>query len=522
MRKSGILVHPTSFPSPYGIGDLGYGAYEFLDFLRSCGCSLWQILPLGYTGFGDSPYQCFSAFAGNPLLISPDLLIEDGLLKESDKTEYNGTDARADYDFAYTNKNALLKKAYQAFKRKKTLPADYKDFYEKNAYWLEDFALFMALKNYFITLRRKGALSDFKQFAQDNRKFLTEDQINDYYFGAVFGSWPKDIGYRQTSALERYKTLLRNDIGYYSFVQYIFYGQWAKLKAYAAEKSIQIIGDIPIFCAMDASDAWKEPALFYFDENLRPTHVAGVPPDYFSETGQLWGNPLYDWQYHKQTNYDWWKKRISATLNLVDILRIDHFRGFVSYWKIKYGAPNAIKGAWVKGPGAALFSELKKEFPHLPIIAEDLGIITPDVTELREKLKLPGMKVLQFGFDGNAQNTHLPHNVTDTNTALYTGTHDNDTTIGWYDSASEFSKDHFRRYLNVSGEDAAWQLIRAAYASTADTVIIPLWDVLSKNTDHRMNTPGQKSGNWRFRYAKGELNAQLAERLVYLAQLFGR
>ncbi|MDR1688628.1 MAG: 4-alpha-glucanotransferase [Clostridiales bacterium] len=526
MRKSGILVHPTSFPSPYGIGDLGNTAYSFIDFLKLSGQKLWQILPLGYTSYGDSPYQSFSTFAGNPFIISPEILKKEGLLFENDAIapeEFSKNQNKVDYGNVITYKLNILKKAYNNFKKLKNLEAQYNEFCIENEKWLNDFALFLALKNHFINERKNaGKTKEYTKYQNANKKLLTDSQIDDFYYGAVWNSWPAEIAKREPDAVKKWAALLKEEIDFYSFGQFIFFRQWHALKDYANKNGIEIIGDIPIFVAMDSADTWSSPQQFCLKNSGEPTSVAGVPPDYFSATGQLWGNPLYDWQYHKKTGYRWWKDRIKSTLKLVDILRIDHFRGFESYWSVKYGKPTAIEGAWLKGPGAEFFSEIEAELGKLPIIAEDLGIITEKVTKLRETVGFPGMKVLQFGFDSLAENDHLPHNFKDSNLVLYTGTHDNDTSRGWYEKASEGEKDYFRRYLNVSGNDAAWDLIRLEMSSAAQTVIVPIWDVINLGGENRMNTPGVASGNWQFRYTQGMLTDEMAKGLNYLSSLYGR
>lgn len=524
-RNSGILVHPTSFPSAYGIGDLGKSAYDFIDFLKKSVQTFWQVLPLSFTSFGDSPYQSFSTFAGNPYIISLDVLYKEGFLSKEDLVppDFAQEANKVDYGKVIIYKTSILKKAYENFKVKNILKSQYDGFCEKNKKWLKDFALFMALKNHFIAMRKNaGATDEYLKYASLNKKVLTKSQIDDYYYGAVWNSWPGDIAARKPDALKKWSEALKDEIGYYSFQQFMFFRQWEELKKYANESGIKIIGDIPIFVAMDSADTWSEPSLFYLKENGDPVCVAGVPPDYFSETGQLWGNPLYDWSYHKKTNYRWWKDRIKSTLELVDILRIDHFRGFESYWQVDYGRPNAVIGKWIKGPGIELFKSIEAELGKLPIIAEDLGIITEEVTELRDKCGFPGMKVLQFAFDGTSESDHLPHNFETTKLVLYTGTHDNDTTLGWYQSSPDIIKDYFRRYMNVSGDDPSWDLIRLAFSSIAETVIIPVWDIMELDGTNRMNTPGVASGNWQFRYTEDMLTEGLAEGLIYLSKLYRR
>ena len=492
-RASGVLVHPTSFPSPYAIGDLGESAYEFIDFLKSAKQKLWQILPLGPTGYGDSPYQSFSSFAGNHYLISPDILKEQGLLTESEMGEIPAHNPRAiDYGEAISYKLGILKTAFNNFKKSAAPSAKsaLTKFCKANKDWLDDYALFAALK--------------------------------EHHNGLEWFKWPKDIATREKSAIERASKDLAEPIEFFKFTQYEFFRQWGKLKAYAKAAGIKIIGDLPIFVAHDSADVWANTGLFMLDAECLPTAVAGVPPDYFSETGQLWGNPLYKWDEHKKTNYEWWIKRLAAVLGMVDIVRIDHFRGFESYWAVPYGEETAVNGKWQKGPGKGFFTAVKAELGELPIIAEDLGIITDKVTALRKGLGLPGMKVLHFAFDPDGESTHLPMNYEDKNTVVYTGTHDNNTTRGWYNEAGEPEKDYLRRYLNVSGDDIAWDLIRLALSTNADTAIVPIQDIMDLDSCDRMNSPGQADGLWRFRYTKEMLETALSARLMYLTELFNR
>ncbi|MCL2663991.1 MAG: 4-alpha-glucanotransferase [Defluviitaleaceae bacterium] len=525
-RASGIIAHPTSFPGEHGIGDLGGGAYEFINFLAAAKQTLWQVLPLGPTSYGDSPYQSFSSFAGNPYMISPDLLFKQGYLFEEDLLDIPEFDPRtADYGKMIDYKMPLLKKAFKNYKLLETrgVKGNYTKFCARNADWINDYALFVALKNHFIAERKtKKGGAEFKAYRKANKKYLTENQILDYYYGAVWNSWPEPLARRDLAAMNTYSVKLADEIEFHKFLQFEFFNQWENVKQAANSKGIKIIGDIPIFVAFDSSDTWAGPSLFYLDEELQPTVVAGVPPDYFSETGQLWGNPLYNWENHKKSGYEWWTRRIESTLKLVDIIRIDHFRGFESYWAVPYGEKTAARGKWTKGPGGDLFDAIVRQLGHLPIIAEDLGIITPAVTDLRESLELPGMKVLQFAFDPEAKGLYAPHNYTSTRTVVYTGTHDNDTSRGWYEFAPEDEKDYFRRYLNVSGESPAWDLIRLAYSSTANFAVAPIQDVMDLETDARMNVPGVPAGNWRFRYTSDMLTDELAERLAYLAALYNR
>ncbi|MCL2500584.1 MAG: 4-alpha-glucanotransferase [Defluviitaleaceae bacterium] len=520
-RAAGVLAHPTSFPAPYGIGDLGEGAYAFVDFLAEAGQKLWQVLPLGPTGFGDSPYQSFSAFAGNPLLVSPDELLKEGLLTHDDLNDVPDFDALSvDYGPVIEYKTGLYRKAYERFD---TSDQAFKRFCNKNKSWLDDYALFMAIKAHLIAERKNEWHSPgLKAYAKTVKKYLTPTQIDDYYYGAAWSSWPVEIANREKAALRKTAKELDGEIGLTKFLQYEFFRQWGALKSYANKKGIRIIGDIPIFVAMDSADTWSQPHFYYLDEKGWPTAVAGVPPDYFSETGQLWGNPLYDWAKHKEDGYAWWCDRVEATLKTVDIVRIDHFRGFEAYWSVSSREKTAIKGKWIKGPGASLFDAFKKRLGNLPIIAEDLGIITKEVDALRTGFDLPGMKVLQFAFNPEDESAYLPHHFEDNKTVVYSGTHDNDTTIGWYGSAAENERDYLRRYLNVSGEDVSWDLIRLAFSTTALFAVVPVQDILSLGTEARMNQPGQATGWWRFRFTAEMLTAKHAERLAYLTGLYHR
>jgi 4-alpha-glucanotransferase len=525
-RASGVLAHPTSFPSRYGVGDLGAGAYEFVDFLEAAKQKLWQVLPLGPTGFGDSPYQSFSAFAGNPYLISPDILAKEGWLTDEDLADIPDFDAYSvDFGPVIEHKMELFKKAYHRFTANATAAQKSKltRFCTKNKGWLEDYALFTAIKSHYIAKRKNEWHSpECKAYGKAMKKYLTPDQVNDYYYGAAWSSWPEEIAKREPKALKKIASKLAEEVGFAKFLQYEFFNQWDALKTYANKKNIRIIGDIPIFVALDSADVWGAPELYCLNENGWPSAVAGVPPDYFSETGQLWGNPLYDWTVHKKDNYTWWCSRAEAVLSMVDIVRIDHFRGFEAYWSVPAGEKTAIKGKWIKGPGAALFNALKENLKSLPIIAEDLGIITEEVDKLRTDFDLPGMKVLQFAFNPDDESAYLPHNFENNQTVVYSGTHDNDTTLGWYASASETEKDYLRRYLNVSGEDVAWDLIRLAMASSGVFAVVPLQDVLNLGTAARMNQPGQATGWWRFRYTADMLKDEHAQRLAYLTNLYHR
>ena len=493
-RVSGILVHPTSFPSPYGIGDLGPGAYDFIDFLEASGQHLWQVLPLGPTGFGDSPYQGFSAFAGQPLIISPDKLIEMGLLTKEDVKEIPEWEPRkVDYGPAIQFKTALLKQAWTAFTEGKDeeLQKEFETFCKEEKEWLDDYTLFMACK--------------------------------DYHEGRCWIEWEEEIRTPSAKAKKLWREKLAEGIHYYSFIQFIFQKQWMELRDYAHEKEIEIVGDIPIFVAYDSAEVWGQNKLFQLDTKGYPTSVAGVPPDYFSATGQLWGNPLYDWDYHAKTGYEWWIKRISRQLTLTDYLRIDHFRGFEAYWSVPAKEETAINGKWIKGPGEDLFYAIQKALGEdLPIWAEDLGIITPEVEALRDQFDFPGMKVLQFGFGDMTDHNYIPFYYKTTNCICYTGTHDNDTTMGWYAEQPEIIKDRIRRFGNTDGNMVSYDFIRFCMGSIAKYAIFPIQDLFLMGSDARMNTPGVAAANWAFRYTAEDLTADKKEWLRRTTELFGR
>jgi len=512
-RSSGILLHPTSLPGPYGIGDLGSQAYRFIDWLASTGCTLWQVLPLGPTGYGDSPYQCFSAFAGNPYLISPEFLLQDGLLTQDDLNgapDFNAS--RVDFGLLIPWKLDLLLKAYSRFALSGTsrqanegeapvlsnieaLQNEFSYFCAENASWLDDYALFMSLK-----------------------------EANG---GGAWNAWDKSIRTRKKSAMDRARKTHAENVQRYSFYQFLFFRQWKNLRKYANVKYIKIIGDIPIFIAYDSADVWANPELFYLNEKSLPTVVAGVPPDYFSPTGQLWGNPLYRRDIHKETEYAWWLDRFRAVLKLVDIVRLDHFRGFAGYYEIPFGAQTAEHGRWVPGPGNDFFKILDEKLSDartaeidLPIIAEDLGLITPDVIELRDGYKLPGMKILQFGFDA-AKNPFLPHNYP-AHCVAYTGTHDNDTARGWFDTAPEQERAFALRYLNTNADHFVWELIRNVWSSVAVYAITPMQDALNLGGYARMNFPSRLGGNWEWRMSEKDMSEHLAGRLRELNELYLR
>ena len=523
-RKSGVLLHPTSLPSSFGVGDLGQAAYTFIDKLEAAGQTLWQVLPLVPTDDGGSPYCSCSAFAGNVLLISPEKLAEDGLLTAEDlQAAAAAPAARVDYAKARAIKLPLLEKAYQNFKAGET-PAGYEAFCQKNAYWLDDYTLYLALKNHFRAERMaETETENFDAFAAEcEGTALTETQLKAYYVGANWVSFPKAIRKRNVMTLKKWRRELADAIEKETFLQYIFAKQWQELKKYANEKGISIIGDAPIFVAYDSADVWANQKLFRLDSKGFPTCVTGVPPDYFSETGQLWGNPHYDWKQHEKTDFAWWFSRVQKTLEDVDLLRIDHFRGFESCWEVEFGAEDARGGKWAKAPGEKFFALLKEKLgDDLPLIAEDLGIITEEVAALRAFAGLPGMRILQFAFGQDKNNGYLPH-AYDKNTVVYTGTHDNDTTKGWYETATEAEKDHYRRYLNADGSNVAWDFIRLALSSPADLAIIPLQDVLALGTEYRMNIPGTATGNWGFAFSFDQWWDGFTDGLKYTSELFGR
>ncbi len=491
-RSSGILLHPTSLPGSFGIGDIGPQAHGWIEFLSRSGCSLWQVLPLGPTGYADSPYQCFSTSAGNPYLISPEALLKEDLLHPDDLVEgQNFTQTQVDYGAVIDWKLGVLDRSFNRFQHLATreLREEWNAFRAAQASWLDDFALFMALK--------------------------------EAHGGAPWHTWEAPLRDRHPQALEAARQEYAIAIQRQIYRQFLFFRQWSVLRTYANKEGIKIIGDIPIFVAHDSADVWAHPELFYLDETGKPTVVAGVPPDYFSPTGQLWGNPLYRWDVHAASGYAWWLDRIRAVLGMVDIVRIDHFRGFAGYWEVPGDAPTAEIGRWVPGPGKGFFQAVRNALGELPIIAEDLGVITPDVVELREAFELPGMKILQFAFIGDPKDPFLPHNYPE-NCVVYTGTHDNDTARGWYERVPETEKDFYRRYLARDGNQVAWDLIRAVWASVAVFGIAPVQDFLNLGNEARMNFPGTPSGNWTWRMAEDALNNTLLARIKELNFLYNR
>ncbi|RUR85033.1 4-alpha-glucanotransferase [Chlorogloeopsis fritschii PCC 6912] len=494
LRASGILLHPTCFPSHYGIGDLGTGAYRFIDFLQESNQQYWQVLPLGPTGYGNSPYMSYSAMAGNPLLISPEKLRDEGLLEEEDFANLPAfPTGKVDYQLAVAAKIPLLKKACANFKSHATPEQQhaFANFCQTKAYWLDDYALFMALKD-----------------AQASPSWHT---------------WEPEIAKRHDKAMEAARLLLAGAIFYHKFTQYEFFRQWSELKQYANERGIYIIGDIPIYVAHDSADVWAHPDIFCLDQQTGEVELmAGVPPDYFSATGQLWGNPVYNWETLQKQDFSWWIQRFEAMLDYVDIIRIDHFRGFESYWAVPKGEETAINGEWVKAPGEQLFETIKQKLGKLPVLAEDLGTITPEVEALRDKFEFPGMKILQFAFGSDSANPYLPFNY-QRNAVVYTGTHDNDTTVGWFNQASDWEKQNLLLYLGCFSPDGIhWDLIRLALSAIANLAILPLQDVLGLGTEARMNFPSKAEGNWEWRYEAQALTQESAWKLKTLTTLYGR
>jgi 4-alpha-glucanotransferase len=488
-RKSGVLLHPTSLPGPGGIGSLGEDARRFVDFLAKAGQSLWQVLPLGPTAYGNSPYSCYSAFAGNPLLLDLDSIMSDGDLSSIEPLQ-DANPGHVDFLLVENYKLELLKLASANFfdcgetEREK----EFQLFCDNNS-WLDDYALFMSLKEL-------------------NR-------------GKSWLHWPKAVAAREPNELRKYGDELATEVTTHKYIQWQFSRQWKGLKRYANERGIEIIGDIPIFVAHDSADVWANPHLFHLDEKGRSTFVAGVPPDYFSKTGQRWGNPLYNWESIAFHGYDWWVARMKSALEIYDIVRLDHFRGFEAYWEIPAKEKTAEMGRWVKGPGSDLFDTILDKLGKLPIIAEDLGVITPDVEALRDMFNFPGMKILQFAFGSGPDNPYLPHNYT-TDSVVYTGTHDNDTSLGWFDEMPEMEKRYVLNYLNSDGRDPVGDLIRTALASVAGMAILPFQDILRLDSCSRMNIPGTSTGNWSWRFSWDQVKEGTAKILGEMSRLYGR
>jgi 4-alpha-glucanotransferase len=497
-RSCGLLLHPTSLPGPYGVGDLGREAHAFLDYLVEAGQTWWQFLPLGPVGDSYSPYQSSSSFAGNPLLVSPEGLVEEGWLPRAALRRKPRFDHdRADFPAASALRLRWLRKAASGFDRSDD---DFRRFRRSEAGWLGDYALFEAL-----------------HAAYEHRPWW---------------SWPEPLRRRDPVALRRARGKLRAEMEFHEFVQFAFERQWTRLREAAAARGLRLIGDVPIFVSLDSADVWSRPDLFALDEAGRPTGVAGVPPDYFSADGQLWGNPLYDWKAHQAEGFAWWINRLRSNLRRVDLIRLDHFRGFEAYWEVPADAPTAAHGRWRPGPGAAFFEAVRDALGSLPIIAEDLGDITPAVLELRDRFELPGMKVLQFAFGGTSANPYLPHNYP-RNCVVYTGTHDNDTTLGWFhaegpnyaldDATGRAERAHALRYLGTEGNEIHWDLIRAAHASVGDLAIVPLQDVLGLGGEARMNVPGRATGNWLWRCRPEQMHESAPRvRLREVAETYGR
>ncbi|MEJ7698999.1 MAG: 4-alpha-glucanotransferase [Pyrinomonadaceae bacterium] len=492
-RASGILLHPTSLPGKYGIGDLGDEAYKFVDFLAHAKQTYWQILPLGPTGYGDSPYQSFSAFAGNTNLIAPEKLVENGFLTfEETNRKPDFPEGKVDFGKLYDWKNHILSLAYESFSGATTgkdLREEFEIFCQDEADWLDDYALFRTVKK-----------------SQHQKLWL---------------EWDEPLRLRNEDALAEAKNNLREDIEAQKFQQWLFFRQWLKLKNYCKEKNVKIVGDVPIFISLDSSDVWCNPSQFKLDEQNRPLVVAGVPPDYFSKTGQLWGNPIYNWDNMRHDDFSWWTRRIKHTLKQVDIVRVDHFRGFAAAWEVPGTDKTAVNGNWVNVPGRELFDALKTAIGDLPFWAEDLGVITPDVENLRDSFAFPGMRILQYAFGGDPKNNYLPHNYIE-NCVAYTGTHDNDTVVGWFELANSVEREFCLNYLNSKGEEIHWDFIRAIWESVGDTAIVPMQDLLGLAGDARMNLPASKSGNWDWRCKVGDFSPEIAEKLRDLTEIYGR
>ena len=498
-----MLLHPTSLPSNYGIGDLGANAYKFVDFLGKAKQTYWQILPLGPTGYGDSPYQCFSAFAGNANMISPELLVEDGFLTFDEINQKPDFPVgRVDFGKLYDWKNWILSLAFERLQGTTNiyLRDEFEIFCRAEKDWLDDYALFRAVKK-----------------SQGQKLWL---------------EWDAPLRLRDETTLNAARGNLRDDIQAQKFQQWLFFRQWSNLKNYANEKGLKIVGDVPIFISLDSSDVWCNPQEFKLDEQNRPLVVAGVPPDYFSATGQLWGNPIYNWDKMREDGFRWWIRRVRATLKTVDIVRVDHFRGFAAAWEVPGADKTAVNGKWVNVPGGELFDALAAAIGELPFWAEDLGVITPDVKQLRDSFGFPGMRILQFAFGGDPKNQDLPHNYIH-NCVAYTGTHDNDTTVGWFNSgvgkgstrdASQIKREHdfCLNYLDSDGAEINWSFIRAIWSSVANSAIVPLQDLLGLGGDARMNLPASTIGNWNWRCQEEDFSDQFAERLRNLTEIYGR
>ncbi len=486
MRTSGIFLHPTSLPSPYGIGDMGTNARWWIDLLSSKRQTFWQICPLGPTGYGDSPYQTLCSFAGNTLLISPDILLDQGLLADEDLRAFpNLCENFIDYGAVIREKEKLFLTAFNNFVHND----QFLHYCENQKWWLDDYALFRVIKE--IQLGNPWWLWEGKFRLRDQRAL--KEVVNDH----------------------------NEKIMYHKFLQFLFDNQWNELRTYAASKNIQIIGDLPYYTAYDSSDTWAEPHFFEFDQSAKPLRVAGVPPDYFSATGQLWGNPLYRWDEMKKDGYSWWVRRLKKTLELVDLIRLDHFRAFESYWAVPADHTSAVHGIWEKGPGIDFFQSVKRQLGELPLIAEDLGVITPQVLDLRNEVGAPGMKILQFAFDGKPDNPYLPYNI-DQNSIAYTGTHDNDTSMGWFNQLDDQERKRVCGFLGCTPANFLKNFLRCVYSSPSEICIIPLQDVLELDSTHRMNTPGTFGGNWNWRFTKEMISEGKLKRIEKYSVIYGR
>lgn len=489
-KYAGILMHISSLPADYGIGSLGKAAFDFVDFLCDSGQKYWQMLPIGPTSYGDSPYQVFSSYAGNPYFIDLDILNDIGLLQDSEYKNLDWYDKpeSVDYKKIYDLRFIVLRKAYDRFKSRSNNAFD--EFIIKEKYWLDDYALFMAVKNYF-------AMKPWPE-------------------------WDDAIKFRKKESIDYYSKMFSDEISFFKWIQFIFYSQWGELQKYAKAKSISIIGDIPIYPSLDSVDVWVNPEVFCLDDKRLPRVVAGFPPDNFSKTGQLWGNPVYNWDYLKKTNYNWWIQRLKASFRFFDVLRIDHFRGFESYYTVPYKSKNAVNGKWVKGPGIDFFNKVKEEIPGAYIIAEDLGLVTKGVKKLLIKTGYPGMKVLEYAFDGNEDNEYLPHNYEE-NTVAFTGTHDNDTIMGWFNKLTDRQKKIVIDYVGIKDiNNCNFDFIKIMYASASKFVIIPMQDILGIDSEARMNTPSTITGNWRWRARKSDFSGVISKKLKVLCEYYDR
>ncbi|NLD16345.1 MAG: 4-alpha-glucanotransferase [Tissierellia bacterium] len=488
-RGSGVLMHITSLPNNYGVGSMGLEAREFANFLKAAGQKYWQLLPVGPTGYGDSPYQSLSSYAGNPYLIDLEDLIERGLIFEGELDKYKEDEnlSKVNYEKLHHQRREIFKLAFSRFDVE---DLDFQGFVTKNNFWLKDYALFMAIK--------------------------------DHQNGFSWLEWEDKFKLRDELALKEFEEKYRDEVSYYIFVQYIFFEQWDKLKDYLHKNGIQTIGDLPIYVAEDSADVWANPELFKLDENLIPFVVGGVPPDAFTDDGQLWGNPIYDWKVHEYTNFTWWIDRIKWNFSIFDLVRIDHFRGFESYWEVPKGDKTAKNGKWAEGPGIKLFDKIKSELGDVPIIAEDLGVITSAVRKLLEDTGFPGMKVLQFAFNPSGNSEHIPHNAVE-NSIMYTGTHDNDTILGWIDEFDSKDIEFAKKYLNLTKEEGyTWGMIRGAFTSISRIAIIQMQDLLFLDNSARMNIPGTLGDNWTWRMKKGELEEEVILKLKDMTEMSGR